>query len=130
MSQVPWTDIDELLWLCCFQCTLDGAKEIQIHHIDGDSNNDDPDNWTVLCANCHSRAQSDLQVRTTMSIKYTPVRLKIARAIAIEACLSTRLGIAKSTSENQRLNEELGRPVDLLEAAQLAKKALKWVHSR
>jgi hypothetical protein len=35
----------------CGYCEI--KSSLHVHHIDGDHSNDDPDNLTVLCANCH-----------------------------------------------------------------------------
>ena len=130
MPQVPWTTEEELFWLCCFQCTLDGRREFQKHHLDGNSNNDVPENWTVLCPNCHTLAQRDLQVAGTMTRKYSPPLLTKARELAIEACLVGRFGTLPYVNENERINEQLGRPVDRLDNSTLIENALSWLHSR
>lgn len=130
MPQVPWTSQDDLLWLCCGKCTVDAAREIQIHHIDGDSGNDDPDNWTVLCLNCHSRAQEDLQARSTMYRKYTPEFLRKCRELSIESCTSVRIGNSARVSEGETISEELGRPEERLSKPQLVAETIKWLNQR
>jgi hypothetical protein len=130
MSQVPWSTENELIWLCCYQCTLDAAKEIQTHHIDGDRNNNDPDNWTVLCANCHAIATTHLQAKGTMTIKYTPDRLKEARLLVVETCLTRRLGNdtqVQIVNENEKINEKPGRTADESVNSRLIRKTLLWL---
>jgi hypothetical protein len=104
MPQVPWANEEELRWLSSLKCTICGAENIQIHHLDGDHDNNDPDNWTLLCGNCHDRAQRDLQVKgPTMSTKLTPERLKTCRRFAIEAHMVRMLGDLTIGSENETI---------------------------
>lgn len=42
---------------CCI--CREQRKHVIIHHIDGDSENNDPANLSVLCHDCHSRVSSD-----------------------------------------------------------------------
>lgn len=39
----------------CCMCRHKG-KEVEIHHIDGNKNNNDPSNLAVLCRDCHALA--------------------------------------------------------------------------
>ena len=39
----------------CAICGLDEECCLQVHHIDEDRSNDNPNNLIILCANCHSR---------------------------------------------------------------------------
>jgi hypothetical protein len=41
--------------VCC-RCRIDG-RPVQLHHIDGDRSNADPDNFAVLCLDCHHETQ-------------------------------------------------------------------------
>jgi len=46
-----------LLWCdrhCCF-CGKNCGVDIEIHHIDGNPGNNDPDNLTPVCYDCHAR---------------------------------------------------------------------------
>lgn len=54
-TRVPQNIADELLANnnhCCCLCREPG-KPVEIHHINGDPSNHDPDNLAVLCRNCH-----------------------------------------------------------------------------
>jgi hypothetical protein len=56
-EQIPQNIVDEVLYradhICCI-CRENG-KGIQIHHIDGDRNNNSPDNLAVLCLEHHRK---------------------------------------------------------------------------
>lgn len=39
----------------CAICNLDEECCLEVHHIDENRDNDNPDNLIILCANCHSR---------------------------------------------------------------------------
>jgi len=102
MPQVPWANREELQWLCSLKCTICPTGNVQIHHLDGDDDNNDPENWTILCINCHDRAQRDLKVEgPTMSAKLTPELLRKFRRYAIEATLVGRLGSLPTKFENE-----------------------------
>jgi len=129
MSMVPWTNADELLFLCCNKCTIDAQRGVQKHHIDGNHQNDVPDNWTMLCPNCHDQATKDIQVKQTLTMKLTRVRIKEFRRLAIQACIYARIGTIQPKSENDEIKEELGRPVDKLLNSQLIGKTIRWLNS-
>lgn len=52
---------------------------MQIHHIDGNNSNNDPDNLAPLCGNCHERATLNRKITTNMANNYTPLRIKMFR---------------------------------------------------
>jgi len=52
---------------CCI-CRERG-KDVQIHHIDGNKSNNDPDNLAVLCLDCHSRVSGGRGLGRTYSIR-------------------------------------------------------------
>lgn len=55
-EQVSVTLLVDNLHTCCI---CHWPHNVQIHHIDGDSSNNDPKNLSVLCLNCHSRVTGD-----------------------------------------------------------------------
>ena len=75
---------DLMLKKCGYKCTLCEDVEIIIHHIDGNHDNDDLDNLTVLCTKHHVKAQTDLQITYSMTRKLTPRTLKKRRYERIE----------------------------------------------
>lgn len=130
MPQVPWSTEEELRILCGYKCNVDAMDNIQIHHIDGDNTNSDPDNWVVLCINCHDRAQRDLQTTgTTMSLKLTPDRLRSCRKFSIEAHLSRRIGSLAITGESEHIPETT-RVFIRNPNALLVDNAINWLRSR
>lgn len=38
----------------CAICNFDKVHALEVHHIDGNRNNDDINNLIIICANCHS----------------------------------------------------------------------------
>jgi 5-methylcytosine-specific restriction endonuclease McrA len=37
----------------CMECA--SKQNIEVHHVDGDRNNNDPDNLVPLCRDCHTK---------------------------------------------------------------------------
>jgi hypothetical protein len=52
---------------------------VQVHYIDGNNENDDPDNLVPLCSDHHIKSQNDLQLTSSMAREFTPERLKYWR---------------------------------------------------
>jgi hypothetical protein len=65
--------------ICCV-CRDKLKRHIQIHHIDGDNNNDDPTNLSVLCLECHN----DTLIVGSFSRKLSPEIVKLYRDEWIE----------------------------------------------
>lgn len=59
---------------CCV-CRDRTKKHIQIHHIDGNHQNSDPDNLAVLCLDCHA----DTQLKGGFTRKLSPGVVKLYR---------------------------------------------------
>ena len=127
-ASVPWTNEDELLFLVGFKCTVDFQRGPQKHHVDGNRNNDNPDNWTILCPNCHDIATKDLQVDNTMTAKLSPDRLRQFRRLAIEACVYGRIGTTRLVPENQAISPELGLPAQRVQNPSLIERTLRWLN--
>lgn len=124
----PWTSQGELEYLCCHQCILCGSPLTQNHHIDGNHNNDDPENWVLLCAPHHDLAQRDLQVNGTLTHKFTPERLKEQRRRQIESCLFSRFGISGIAPVEVDVN--VGLPVGDDTNRPLLERARKWLNEQ
>lgn len=60
--------------ICCV-CRDRARKHIQIHHIDGDHTNDNPDNLAVLCLECHA----DTLQKGGFSRHLSPAEVKLFR---------------------------------------------------
>jgi len=73
---------------CCTVCALRGRLviSVEVHHINGNHQNDNPANLTVLCRLCHEKAHNDLELVTTMSRKMTPADLRHYRDLWINSC--------------------------------------------
>jgi len=67
-------------------CTICFSPYVQVHHIDGNPDNDDLDNLTVLCQMHHEKAQTDFQTKTSTIRKLTSKDLKHYRDTWIERC--------------------------------------------
>jgi hypothetical protein len=106
---IPWTNENELFYVCGYKCTLCGSILIQKHHIDGNSNNDVPDNWTVLCQPHHDLANRDLQVVDTHTRKLTPAILKEQRKRHIESFYFNRFGWSRIDMTGE-IEEQLDIP--------------------
>jgi|WetSurMetagenome_2_1015567.scaffolds.fasta_scaffold08159_5 hypothetical protein len=122
---VPWTTDAELLYLCSFQCTLCGVPLFQLHHIDGNHENNNPDNWTILCQLHHDLANRDLQVAETHTRKFTGELLKNQRKRHIESHLFSRFGI--DIVANGKINEELRVTEEQAENSTLIKRTKIWL---
>ena len=79
---------ESILMKCQHMCTICQNTNVQVHHIDGNHENGCLENLTVLCPTHHSIAQSDLQVKATMTRKLTTGVLKKYRDNWIEKCES------------------------------------------
>lgn len=65
--------------MCTICHSAESSNLVQIHHIDGNHDNDDLDNLTLLCIIHHKKAQDDLQLSNSMTRKFTSERLKYWR---------------------------------------------------
>ena len=79
---------NKMLLECRHMCTICPHYNVyaEIHHIDGDRDNDDLDNLTVLCRMHHEKAQIDLQIKNSMSRKLKPEHLRHYRDNHIKRC--------------------------------------------
>lgn len=57
------------------RCCVCQTPFFQIHHLDGDSSNNDPDNLAPLCPNCHDQAD----LKRPLSNRLTAERIKALR---------------------------------------------------
>jgi len=78
----------EVLAKCSNRCCICQTPFIVIHHIDGDSSNNDPQNLAPLCPNCHSQAHSTAQLTTNL----TSERIKQLRDKWYEYCEKRKEG--------------------------------------
>jgi len=104
------------MYLCSSQCILCGSPLIQLHHIDGNHENNEPDNWAFLCQLHHDLANRDLQVNETHTRKISPELLKDQRKRHIECHLYSRFGISivangqiKEIDDSAQGNNLIGR---------------------
>lgn len=65
----------EIMWSTNNRCCVCQTPFFQIHHVDGDASNNDPDNLAPLCPNCHDQAD----LRRTLSTRLTGDRIKHLR---------------------------------------------------
>lgn len=75
------------------KCCVCQHTPMQIHHIDGDSSNNDPDNLAPLCGNCHERAGLNLKATSNMANNLTPKRIKALRNKWYGDCEKIKEGI-------------------------------------
>jgi hypothetical protein len=83
---------------CCV-CGDKSKRHIQIHHIDGNNENNEPDNLAVLCLDCHA----DTQLKGGFSRKLNPKVIKIYRNKWVE--------IVRSGRRIKRPQEEITNPL-------------------
>lgn len=74
----------------CVQCST--KQKLEIHHRDGDPNNNTANNLEVLCKKCHSRTTWPPTLRRTRprSVKSAVVRIPSGLIPHIKAFLATR----------------------------------------
>jgi len=72
---IPEDIADELLVSCGHSCCKCGRPFVQIHHIDEDKTNNDPDNLIPLCKLCHAEVHSTVP----MARKITSSQQKMYR---------------------------------------------------
>jgi hypothetical protein len=70
---------------CCI--CHDRNRRVQIHHIDDDPSNNDPDNLCVLCLLCHN----ETQISGGFGRKHKPAEIKLYRDCWLKLVASTRL---------------------------------------
>lgn len=70
---------------CCV-CRECSGKHIQIHHIDGNHDNNDVDNLSVLCLDCHT----ETQLKGGFGRKLSPEELKLYRDDWVATVRDTR----------------------------------------
>lgn len=73
--KIPYKDSDELLVLCKHLCCICEKPLVQIHHIDGNPSNNDPNNLIPLCGTCHNL----VEVKVYGVRLYTPRHLEMYR---------------------------------------------------
>jgi hypothetical protein len=69
---------DNYLPLCAY-CGFGLKAVLEVAHLDGDRNNNDPKNLAILCPTCHR--MHDLDLITTSTIKLTRGRLQKGESI-------------------------------------------------
>lgn len=67
---------EDIQFKCRNKCCICNKEGIQIHHIDGNHNNDKEDNLAPLCHEHHELAQISLEIRNKMTKKLTPSLVK------------------------------------------------------
>jgi len=100
VTRVPIPDdiADELLVSCGHSCCKCGRQFVQIHHIDEDQTNNDPDNLIPLCKLCHEEVHSTVP----MARKITQAQQKLYREKWIDKLSKvpeTRADIVKEHQE-------------------------------
>ncbi len=58
---------------CCELCGNKQRSHMQIHHIDGDTSNNNPLNLMKLCINCHDDIHHNKTLQESTIISMTPV---------------------------------------------------------
>lgn len=80
---------------CCRRCGISSwngdSINLELHHIDGDSQNNKKDNLTLLCPNCHSQTEN---FRSKNHNKKK--RVKIAENILVSALKESKLNIRQA----------------------------------
>ena len=95
---IPDDIADELLVSCGHYCCKCGRRFVQIHHIDEDNTNNDPDNLIPLCKLCHEEVHSTVP----MARKITRAQQKLYREKRIDGMSKvpeTRADIVKEHEE-------------------------------
>lgn len=85
----------EIIEKCSNSCCVCQTPFIQVHHIDGDSSNNDPDNLAPLCPNCHNIAHSCINTAHTkvkITMQLSQDRIKKLRDIWYNYCEERKLG--------------------------------------
>ncbi len=122
--ELPKTD-DDLIIACRSVCTICHATDIQIHHIDGNHENDTPENKTVLCQKHHDQAQKDIEIIN--SYKGSGQKIKTAtRLLRPDLVITYRDKWIKKCSEipslireNQELKSQLRENQELIMKRQI-----------
>lgn len=55
LTKKPWKDYKRYKNNICKRCGFipEDKCQLDVHHLDGNHNNNDPNNLQTLCANCH-----------------------------------------------------------------------------
>lgn len=83
-------------------CICHSNRTVQIHHIDGDPSNNDPDNLCVLCLLCHDQTQ----ISGGFGRKYKPAEIKLYRDGWLKIIASTRTTVPTQEQLSSRRSEE------------------------
>ena len=78
----------EILWKANNRCCVCQTPFFQIHHLDGNASNNDPDNLAPLCPNCHDQAD----LRRPLSTRLNVDRIKDLRERWYAYCTARKEG--------------------------------------
>ena len=101
-----------LLWChrhCCF-CGKECTTNIEIHHIDGDSSNNDLDNLTPVCLDCHGELKR-YNPEHPVGTKYRYLEIKKRRDQIYELYTLPYLRKASITISKYIYNSQVKRPL-------------------
>ena len=85
---IPRETADELLVNCKHSCCICEHWGVEIHHIDGNPANNDPDNLIPLCGNCAKMVHVPFPPEARIQ-GYTQEQLKLYRKKWMEKCNNT-----------------------------------------
>ncbi len=94
---------------CCI--CHDRNRQVQIHHIDDDPSNNDPENLRVLCL-CHDQTQ----ISGGFGRKYKPAEIKLYRDSWLKLVASTRATISAVEQSSPKHSKE--ESLDLIDKRQ------------
>ena len=74
--------MEQIIYYKCEECGFEGYNKttnntiLQIHHIDGDCENNKPENLQVLCPNCHAMTENYMALNKGKSSRTTRYKNK------------------------------------------------------
>jgi hypothetical protein len=93
-----------LLYESAFVCVVCQARRVQIHHIDEDSGNNEPNNLVVICHACHD----DAHAKKSLSQNLTPTRLRVFKKNWIGVVKARREAVATLSGQLSDADEWSG----------------------
>ncbi len=128
-NKVPKTVLSEVMHLSDRKCCIDQKERVQLHHIDGNPNNNNIENLALLCLDCHD----DATKTGSLSRKLDAETIKRFRKTHYETIQANRDAAFAVISQK---NDEIS-PFDLVNATiqgcvlvEIAKIRLDYVTSK